>query len=61
MLPKDYYSKKAIGIDTLVESGSLLTLDENNNINIVENATSKPSRYRNIYGTLSSLSEETNN
>lgn len=58
MLPKDYYSKRAIGIDTLVESGSLLTLDENNNINIVDNTTPKPSRYRNIYATLNSPIED---
>lgn len=60
MLPKDYYSKKAIGMDALIESGSIVTFDENNDIKIVENAIPKPSRYRNIYGTLNS-SEETSN
>ena len=52
MLPKDYYSKKAIGMDSMLESGALLTLDENNQIKIVESTTSKPTRFRNIYGTL---------
>jgi recombination protein RecT len=53
MLPKDYYSKKAISMDNMVEGGAMLTLDENNQIKIVESTTgSKPSKYRNIYGTL---------
>lgn len=52
MLPKDYYSKKAISIDQSVEGGSVLTLDENNQIKIVEGTPVKPTRFRNIYGTL---------
>jgi len=58
MLPKDYYSKKAIGMDSMLESGALLTLDENNQIKIVESTTSKPTRFRNIYGTLNSSDTE---
>lgn len=54
MLPKDYYSKKAIGMDSLLESGSFLTLDENNQVNMVDVTSKKPTRYRNIYGTLNS-------
>jgi recombination protein RecT len=52
MLPKDYYSKKAISMDGMVEGGAMLTLDENNQVKIVEGAPVKPTRYRNIYGTL---------
>ncbi len=52
MLPKDYYSKKAISMDNMVEGGAMLTLDENNQIKIVESTTSKPSKFRSIYGTL---------
>lgn len=52
MLPKDYYSKKAISMDTMVDGGSFITLDENNQIKIIEGTPLKPSRYRNIYGTL---------
>lgn len=60
MLPKDYYSKKAIGMDSMLESGALLTLDDNNNVKIIESkTTSKQSKYRNIYGTLNTLSENT--
>jgi recombination protein RecT len=58
MLPKDYYSKKAIGMDSMLESGALLTLDENNQIKIVESTTNKPTRFRNIYGTLNSSEPE---
>jgi len=58
MLPKDYYSKKAIGMDSLIESGSLITLDENNGVKIIENGHPKQSRYRNIYGTLNSSEEQ---
>jgi hypothetical protein len=52
MLPKDYYSKKAIGMDSMMESGAVLTLDENNQVKIVEGTPVKPTRFRNIYGTL---------
>jgi len=53
MLPKDYYSKKAISMDGMMDSGAMLTLDENNQIKIVESTTSsKSSKFRNIYGTL---------
>jgi len=58
MLHKDYYSKKAIGMDSLIESGSLITLDENNGVKIIENGHPKQSRYRNIYGTLNSSEEQ---
>lgn len=54
MLPKDYYSKKAIGMDTMMEGGSFITLDENNQVKIVDGAPVRPPRYRNIYGTLNS-------
>jgi recombination protein RecT len=57
MLPKDYYSKKAIGMDSMLEGGAMLTLDENNQIKIVEGTPIKPTRFRNIYGTLNSTEE----
>jgi hypothetical protein len=42
----------------MLESGALLTLDENNQIKIVESTTNKPTRFRNIYGTLNSSETE---
>ena len=58
MLPKDYYSKKAISMDSIIEGGGLLTLDENNQVKVIENTQPKPSRYRNIYGVLNSPTPE---
>jgi recombination protein RecT len=56
MLPKDYYSKKAISMDGALQGGALLTLDDNNQIKVIESSTyNKPSRLRNIYGTLGNL------
>jgi recombination protein RecT len=54
MLPKDYYSKKAITMDGMMEGGAMLTLDENNQVKVVEGTPIKPTRFRNIYGTLNS-------
>lgn len=58
LLPKDYYSKKAIGMDNMMEGGAVITLDENNQVKIVEGTPIKPTRYRNIYGTLNSPTPE---
>jgi recombination protein RecT len=57
MLPKDYYSKKAISMDGMMEGGAVLTLDENNEIKVVNNYQAKPSRLRNIYGALNNAEE----
>jgi recombination protein RecT len=59
MLPKDYYSKKAISMDNMVEGGAMLTLDENNQVKIVEGTPIKPTRFRNIYGTLNDSEQNT--
>ena len=60
MLPKDYYSKKAISIDNMVGNGAVLSLDEDNKIKIVEGTPIQPTRYRNIYGTLSNIDSTDN-
>lgn len=52
MLPKDYHSKKAIGMTGALDVGNYLTLDEDNKIKIIEGAAVRPTRYRNVYGTL---------
>jgi recombination protein RecT len=57
LLPKDFYSKKAIGVDNMIEGGAILTLDENNNVKMIEGGASKPTRYRNIYATINNLPE----
>lgn len=58
MLPKDYYSKKAIGMDSMLEGGGMLTLDDNNQVKVIEGTPTKPTRYRNIYGTLNAPIED---
>lgn len=62
MLPKDYYSKKAISMDGMMDGGAMLTLDENNQIKVVEGTPIKPAntRFRNIYGTLNAPQTESN-
>lgn len=56
MLPKDYYSKKAISMDSMLDGGAMLTLDENNQVKIIDNVINKPnSKFRNIYGTLNNI------
>lgn len=53
-LDKDFYGSKAIEIDSMVDGGAILTL-ENDQIKLIEGLSSKPSRFRNIYGTLNQL------
>ncbi len=50
LLDKDYYGSKALDLDNKLEVGALLTLDENDKIRVIEQ--NKPTRFRNIYGTL---------
>jgi phage RecT family recombinase len=51
MLDKDYYGTKALDLDNKLEVGALVTLDENDKIRIIDDKI-KPSKFRNIYGTL---------
>jgi hypothetical protein len=47
-------------MDSMLESGALLTLDDNNNVKIIESKIpTKQSKFRNIYGTLNTSSEDT--
>lgn len=55
MLDKDYYGTKAIELDNRLEGGATLTLDENERVKLIEGAAVKPTRFRDIYGTLNSL------
>lgn len=54
MLPKDYYSKKALALDGAMEGGAIITLDENNQVKVVEGTPIKTSRLKSIYNTLNS-------
>jgi len=57
MLPKDYYAKKAISMDSQLESGALLTLDEDNKVKVI---SPNPVRQKNkVYGTLLNIEDDT--
>lgn len=58
LLDKDYYGTKAIELDNRLEGGALLTLDDRDQIKLIEGTPVKPTRYRNIYGTLNSNSNQ---
>ena len=49
-LPKDYYSKKAIGMDNMIAGGAYVSLGENNEVKLIEGTPVTPTRFRNIYG-----------
>ncbi len=57
LMDKDFYSTKAIEIDSRVEGGAMLTLD-NDEVKLIEGAPVRPTRFRNIYGTLNQLPNE---
>jgi phage RecT family recombinase len=55
LLNKDLYGTKAIELDNKIQSGAILSLDNNEQVKIIEGAIVKPTRYRNIYGTINKL------
>lgn len=61
MLPKDFYGKKAVEIDNQVEGGAYLSLDEDNNIKIVDGkriASVKQASAINTFNSLPDLPEQ---
>ena len=54
-LDKDFYGSKAIEMDATISGGAMLTLDQNNQIKLIEGAAVRPARFRDIYGTLNDL------
>ncbi len=60
MLPKDFYSKKAIAMDNMVEGGAMISLDEDNKIKLIEGAPVQPTRFRNIYGVINKIDKTDN-
>jgi recombination protein RecT len=55
LLDKDFYGSKAIELDSRIEGGAVLTLDANDQVKLIEGTAVKPTRFRNIYGTLNSI------
>lgn len=59
LLPKDYYSQKAISYEGALEGGSYLTVDENNQIVLVNSEPKQVGYKTNIYQNLQNLKEDT--
>jgi recombination protein RecT len=57
MLPKDFYGKKAVEIDDQVEGGAYLSLDEDNNIKIVDGKRIASTKQASAINTFNSLPE----
>ena len=57
MLPKDFYGKKAVEMDNQLEGGAILTLDENNEIKIVDGKKIVSHKQASVVNTLNSLPE----
>jgi phage RecT family recombinase len=55
LLNKDLYGTKAIEMENKISNGAILTLENDNQIKIIEGTPVKPTRFRNIYGTLNSI------
>ena len=55
MLPKDYYGKKAVEMDNQLEGGAFLSLDENNEVKIINNKKQSSGKQGNSISTLTSL------
>lgn len=58
MLPKDYYAKKAISMDSQLEGGALVTLDDDHKIKIVSPNPVK--QKQKVFGTMLNLEEDSN-
>jgi len=56
MLPKDFYGKKAVEMDNQLEGGAFLSLDEDNNIKIIDSKKISSTK-SNIINTINSLPE----
>jgi hypothetical protein len=57
MLPKDFYGKKAVEMDGQLEGGAILSLDEDNNIKIIDWKNVTSLKQASVINTLNSLPE----
>lgn len=61
MLPKDFYGKKAVEMDNQLTGGAVLTLDDDNNIKIIDGkkiASTKQASAINTFNSLPDITEE---
>lgn len=57
MLPKDYYGKKAVEMDNVLEGGAFLSLDDDNQVKIVSGQKIAPTKHASAINTFNSLPE----
>ena len=57
MLPKDFYGKKAVEMDNQLEGGAYLSLDEDNNIKIIDGKRVASAKQPSAINTFNSLPE----
>jgi recombination protein RecT len=55
LLPKDYYGKKAVELDNQIEGGAILSLDENDDIRIIDGKKFAPVKHASVAQTINSL------
>jgi recombination protein RecT len=55
MLPKDYYSRKAVELDTTLEGGAFLNLDENDEVKYENAKRFSPTKQANVINTINNL------
>jgi len=55
MLPKDFYGKKAVEMDNQLEGGAFLSLDEDNNIKIIDAKKTSSIKSSNAINNINSL------
>ena len=55
MLPKDFYGKKAVEMDGQLEGGAILSLDEDNNIKIIDGKKAGALKQGSVISTFNSL------
>jgi recombination protein RecT len=55
LLPKDYYGTKAVELDSNIEGGALLSLDENNEVKIIDGKKVSVLKQPNVMNTFANL------
>jgi recombination protein RecT len=55
MLPKDFYGKKAVEMDNQLEGGAILSLDDDNQIRIIDGKKIAPAKQASAINTFNSL------
>lgn len=57
MLPKDYYGKKAVEMDNVLEGGSMITLDDDDQVRFLDGKKVVPVKHASAINTFNNLPE----